>query len=698
MGVNNENAVETLKKQLLELTNHNEQILKAIEYAEEKHKEQKRKSGEPYIVHPLSVAITLAKLKMDIPTITAGILHDTLEDTDATEEEINQLFGSEVLYLVQGVTKLEKHKFKSKDQAQAENFRKLILSTAKDLRVLIIKLADRLDNIKSLDVFRREKQVRIALETLKIYAPLAHMLGLWEIKSQLEDYSFKYLYPSEYEKVKNFVGKARKEMEEYLKKNIVKPLEEELKKAGINATIKYRFKHLYSIWEKTKRKNIPLEEVHDILGIRIITDTKLECYTALGIVHSLWTPIIGKFKDYISNPKENLYQSLHTTVLGPEGKLVEIQIRTWTMHEIAERGIAAHWAYKKGKKPNPEDLQIANALRELIDVIQHAPTKYKELYQLLPEIMGKKIYVLTPKGDVIALPEGSTPIDFAYAIHTEIGNHCAGAKVNGRLVPLSYKLKSGEIVEIITKPTKKPSPDWLNLVKTPKAKREIKNFLKKELERNLIKRGKEIWNKLVKRYGLSLEKVLKKLKKEEKEFFLLLGKNEISVRSLIREFVKKDKSFNQSEEIEKDEKILTIEELKGIPYKVAQCCHPLPGQLVKAVITKGRGLVLHDPNCPNLKNVLKVSPDKVLSFQWEEEGGLYPVPIYIKAYDRPGLLHDISSIFVKHQINIGASSTSTYGNIAKFIIIGHFKNREEFEKVLRDLKTLEGIIEITPPS
>jgi GTP pyrophosphokinase/guanosine-3',5'-bis(diphosphate) 3'-pyrophosphohydrolase len=441
MGVNNENAVETLKKQLLELTNHNEQILKAIEYAEEKHKEQKRKSGEPYIVHPLSVAITLAKLKMDIPTITAGILHDTLEDTDATEEEINQLFGSEVLYLVQGVTKLEKHKFKSKDQAQAENFRKLILSTAKDLRVLIIKLADRLDNIKSLDVFRREKQVRIALETLKIYAPLAHMLGLWEIKSQLEDYSFKYLYPSEYEKVKNFVGKARKEMEEYLKKNIVKPLEEELKKAGINATIKYRFKHLYSIWEKTKRKNIPLEEVHDILGIRIITDTKLECYTALGIVHSLWTPIIGKFKDYISNPKENLYQSLHTTVLGPEGKLVEIQIRTWTMHEIAERGIAAHWAYKKGKKPNPEDLQIANALRELIDVIQHAPTKYKELYQLLPEIMGKKIYVLTPKGDVIALPEGSTPIDFAYAIHTEIGNHCAGAKVMAGwfLSPISSK-------------------------------------------------------------------------------------------------------------------------------------------------------------------------------------------------------------------------------------------------------------------
>ncbi len=682
--------VGELKKELFRETDDDPLVKKAVEFAEKKHEGQKRKTGEPYVVHPLWVALELAKMKMDIPTVVAGVLHDTVEDTSATVEEIEREFGAEIAKLVDGLTKLDKHRFRSKNEASAENFRKLLLATAEDIRTLVIKLVDRLDNMRSLGIFRPEKQKRIAKETLLVYAPLAHLLGMWEIKSRLEDLSFKYLYPEEYEKVRSFVGKARKELEEYLKKYIIPTLRRELEKAQINAAIKYRSKHLYSIWEKTKRKGISLEEVHDILGVRIITDTVMECYTVLGLVHQLWKPVAGKFKDYISMPKPNLYQSLHTTVVGPKGRWVEFQIRTWDMHYIAEMGVAAHWAYKAGRKPKPQEEKIAQALRELVESF-HNPSEYEEITKKLREELDKEIFVYTPKGDVIALPKGSTPVDFAYAIHTELGNHCVGAKVDGRIVPLDYKLKTGEKVEIITSPNKKPSAEWLRFVKTAKARQKIRQFLKKELEKELLEKGRRIWSKLAERYNLSLEELLKKTNKSEKEFFLLLARGRLA-ESWLLSLVDREKTHKVEKEA-KTEGVLDADELKGVKYTIAGCCHPLPGEEVKAVIQKGKGLVIHSKDCPNLKNLEKVAPQKVFILRWKGEGS-YPVPLRVVAHDYTGLLADVSQIFAKKGVNIVKVETSSKGDKAYLNIVGLFQNADHLKEVEREILNLPRVLEV----
>ncbi|HIO41878.1 MAG TPA: bifunctional (p)ppGpp synthetase/guanosine-3',5'-bis(diphosphate) 3'-pyrophosphohydrolase, partial [Aquifex sp.] len=671
--------LEELERELLRETDNNPAVRRAIEYAKEKHKEQRRKTGEPYVVHPLWVALKLAQMKMDIPTVVAGVLHDTVEDTDATLEEIEGLFGREVARLVDGVTKLDKHRFRSKDEAQAENFRKLLLATAEDIRTLIIKLVDRLDNMRSLSIFRREKQQRIARETLLVYAPLAHLLGMWEIKSQLEDLSFKYLYPEEYERVKHFVGKARRELEEYLKKYVIPPLKEELERAGIPATIKYRSKHLYSIWEKTKRKGIDLEEVHDILGVRIITDTVPQCYTALGVVHQLWKPVAGKFKDYISMPKPNLYQSLHTTVVGPKGRWVEFQIRTWDMHYIAEKGIAAHWAYKAGRKPKPQEEKIAKALRDLVESFSN-PEEYREITKRLREELDKEVFVYTPKGDVVALPKGATPVDFAYAIHTELGNRCAGAKVDGRIVPLDYKLQTGERVEIITHPNKKPSPEWLKFVKTAKARQRIKQFLKKELEERLLEEGRKIWLRLAEKYNLDLKEVLERTRKTERELFIQLAKGKLSEKWILSHLPKEKKEGEHIPDKAPQEGVLDWEEFRGIKYTLAKCCHPLPGEEVKAVIQRGKGLVLHSKDCPNLKNLERIAPHKVFTVRWNEKGQ-FPVPLQVVAYDYVGLLSDITSLFAQKGVNIVNANTSTRGDKAYLNITGIFKDYNHLKEV-----------------
>jgi GTP pyrophosphokinase/guanosine-3',5'-bis(diphosphate) 3'-pyrophosphohydrolase len=682
---------QTLKEELLKKIpeGDKETVERAVEFASRKHEGQRRKTGEPYIVHPLWVANRLAEMNMDTATVVAGVLHDVVEDTDTTVEEIEKLFGKEVALLVDGLTKLDKHRFRSKDEAAAENFRKLLLATTKDIRVLLIKLIDRLDNIRSLDVFRRDKQVRIARETLLVYAPLAHLLGMWEIKSQLEDLSFKYLYPEEYERVKNFVGKARKELETYLEKYVIPPLREALERNGIGATIKYRTKHLYSIWEKTKRKGIPLEEVHDILGVRIITDTVPACYAALGIVHQLWTPVVGKFKDYISMPKPNLYQSLHTTVVGPRGRWVEFQIRTWEMHYIAEKGVAAHWAYKAGRKPKPDEEKIARALRELVESFGN-PEEYREITQKLREELDKEVFVYTPKGDVIALPKGSTPVDFAYAIHTELGHRCIGAKVDGRIVPLDYKLKTGERVEIITSPKHKPSPEWLKFVKTAKARQRIRQFLKKETEKYLIEEGKRLWQKIASKYNLSLEGLLQKTNKTEKEFFKQLALKKLGERWILSVLGKTKRKGLQERE-GKTEGVLTASDLKGIKYTVAPCCHPLPGEEVKAVVQRGKGLVIHSKNCPNLKNVEKLAPEKVFTIRWSE-GGNFPVPLRIVAHDYIGLLGDVTKIFAKHGVNIIKAHTNSEGERAYLNIVGLFKDSPQLAEVVREIEKLPGVI------
>ncbi|WP_461829819.1 RelA/SpoT family protein, partial [Aquifex sp.] len=596
--INNTELEEPLSTLLERYPDHKETILKAYEFAKERHGDQKRKTGEPYIVHPLNVAKILSELGMDAETIVAALLHDVLEDTETTYEELKKEFGESVASLVEGVTKIGKIKYKSD---QVENYRKLILATAKDPRVIILKLADRLDNMRTLWVFREEKRKRIAKETLEIFVPLAHRLGVWKLKTELEDLAFKYLFPNEYEKVKKFVQQSRKDLEAYLKKYVLPKVKKALEEAGIKAEITYRLKHYYSIWEKTKRKGISLEDVHDILGVRIIVDTVPECYAVLGIIHNLFKPVPGRFKDYISLPKPNLYQSLHTTVVADKGKLVEFQIRTWEMHERAEKGIASHWAYKEGKPA--EDVEIYNWLRELVENLQGSNNPSEVLENLKSELFSEEVFVFTPKGDLVVLPRGSTPVDFAYKIHTDIGNHCAGARVNGRIVPLDYKLQNGDVVEIITHPQKTPSPEWLKFVKTSKARNKIKQFLKQLEKERYLTEGKRIFEKLRNKLGLSHEELLEKIRSKvrferEEELFLALGKRKVSVKNLLRILFPKEKP--QAVEEEKGEAKLILDELQNVKYEIAQCCKPVPGDEIYGVITRAKGLVLHEASCPNL--------------------------------------------------------------------------------------------------
>ncbi len=673
-----------------------DRILKAYEYISEKHKGQKRKSGEPYIVHPLNVAKILADMNLDSTTVIAGLLHDVLEDTDATYEEIKELFGKEVADIVEGVTKIGKFKFRNLEEAQAENFRKLIIATAKDVRVIIVKLVDRLHNMRTLHYLPREKRIRIAKETLQIYAPIAHRLGMWEIKRELEDLAFKHLFPAEYEKVKNFVSQSLEDLEEYLKKFIIPKVKEELKKAGIEAQITYRPKHLYSIWQKTIRKNISLEEVHDILGVRVIVNTVQECYMVLGIIHNLFTPVPGRFKDYISLPKPNLYQSLHTTVIGPKGRLVEFQIRTKEMHERAEKGIASHWAYKEGINVKEKDMELFSWLRELVEHIQGMKNPSEVLDSLKRELFSEEVFVFTPKGDLVVLPEGATPVDFAYHIHTEIGNHCAGAKVNGRLVPLNYRLKNGDVVEIITNPNKKPSPDWLKFVVTSKAKNRIKHFLRQQEKKRLIEEGKKLFEKIKEAVKLSKEEIIEILKKrirfkDEEELMVALGSGKVNPKFLIKVLTGREERIEKEKE-EKVKGTVSIDGLSDVMYHIAECCLPVPGDEIYGVITKGKGIVLHEKNCANLKYLKEIFPEKVFKVNFNAKGK-FKTKIRVVARDRIGVLSEITTKIAERKANIREAITKTYSEgtaVMDFII--DVENRKHLIDICNAIKEVEGIV------
>ena len=683
---------ELIKDIKLRYEDEEEKIDRAYEYILEKHKDQKRKSGEPYVVHPLSVAKILADMNMDLTTVVAGMLHDVLEDTDATYEEIKELFGEEVATIVEGVTKIGKIKFKDLKEAQAENFRKLIIATAKDIRVVIVKLADRLHNMRTLGFLPREKRIRIAKETLEIYAPIAHRLGMWEIKRDLEDLAFKHLYPKEYEKVKKFVNQSLEDLERYLKKFIIPKVKEELEKAGIKAEITYRPKHLYSIWQKTIRKNIKLEEVHDILGVRIIVDTVAQCYSALGIVHSIFKPVPGKFKDYISLPKPNLYQSLHTTVIGPKGRLVEFQIRTWEMHERAEKGIASHWAYKEGKEKAQEG-EIFGWLRDLVENIQGSKDPSEVLDNIKRELFSEEVFVFTPKGDLVVLPAGATPVDFAYYIHTEVGNHCAGAKVNGRIVPLNYRLKSGDQVEIITSPHKKPNPDWLKFVVTSRAKNRIKQYIKRLERERLLEQGRKLFEKLKEASGLTEEGLLEKLRskvrfKDTEELLLALGSGKLDPKKLLSLLFGKSKE-KKTEEEERGQ--VSLEGLKDIMFLISKCCRPVPGDEVYGVVSKGKGIVVHEKNCPNLRYLREHFPEKVFKVDLKS-GGKFKTRIRVKAKDRIGMLSDISRSIADKGSNIWEAVTKASADgsaILDFTI--DVTSKKQLEEIMESIKAVEGV-------
>ena len=701
---------------------------KAYNLAFEAHKEQKRDSGEPYIIHPIEVATILAELGMDTSTIVAGLLHDVIEDTEYTYDDIKNLFGEEVANLVSGVTKITKMEYKSKEEQQADNFRKMLLAMADDIRVIIIKLADRLHNMRTLKYRKKEKQKKTAMETLDIYAPLAHRLGISKIKWELEDLSFRYLHEEEYYDLVKQVAEKRTEREIYIKK-IIEEMYNKLEEAGIDSDIDGRPKHFFSIYKKMVTKNKSIEQIFDLTAIRVLVNTVKDCYEVLGIVHTIYKPIPGRFKDYIAMPKPNMYQSLHTTVIGPQGKTFEIQIRTFEMHRTAEYGIAAHWKYKEGdnngetKEKNFESKLVW--LRDMLEFQKETADAQEFIEGFKIDLFTDEIFLFTPKGVVIDLPNGATPIDFAYRIHTDIGNKCVGAKVNGKIVPLDYKLKTGEIVEVLTSNNAKgPNMDWLNIAKSNQAKSKIRAWFKKAKKEENISKGKELFEKELKKQGVHFADIAKgetyeKFVKRNNingmdDLYALIGLGAISASS----FIWKLKDENQS----KDEKVIeentnkiiedniskaqrnkidqtvgiTVKGVDNLMIRFAKCCNPVPGDDIMGYITKGRGISVHRADCGNLKNLIMEDGDKVVDVSWGTSNGrAYIAEIQVKAEDRSGLLTDIMGIISELNLQLNAlNAKSAKGSMAYVNIKVKIDTVELLKDLMKKIRHLKGIIDV----
>ena len=705
-----------------------EMVDKAYNLAFEAHKEQKRDSGEPYIIHPIEVATILAELGMDTSTIVAGLLHDVIEDTEYTYDDIKNLFGEEVANLVSGVTKITKMEYKSKEEQQADNFRKMLLAMADDIRVIIIKLADRLHNMRTLKYRKKEKQKKTAMETLDIYAPLAHRLGISKIKWELEDLSFRYLHEEEYYDLVKQVAEKRTEREIYIKK-IIEDMYNKLEEAGIDSDIDGRPKHFFSIYKKMVTKNKSIEQIFDLTAIRVLVNTVKDCYEVLGIVHTIYKPIPGRFKDYIAMPKPNMYQSLHTTVIGPQGKTFEIQIRTFEMHRTAEYGIAAHWKYKEGdnngetKEKNFESKLVW--LRDMLEFQKETADAQEFIEGFKIDLFTDEIFLFTPKGVVIDLPNGATPIDFAYRIHTDIGNKCVGAKVNGKIVPLDYKLKTGEIVEVLTSNNAKgPNMDWLNIAKSNQAKSKIRSWFKKAKKEENISKGKELFEKELKKQGVHFADIAKgetyeKFVKRNNingmdDLYALIGLGAISASS----FIWKLKDENQS----KDEKVIeentnkiiedniskaqrnkidqtvgiTVKGVDNLMIRFAKCCNPVPGDDIMGYITKGRGISVHRADCGNLKNLIMEDGDKVVDVSWGTSNGrAYIAEIQVKAEDRSGLLTDIMGIISELNLQLNAlNAKSAKGSMAYVNIKVKIDTVELLKDLMKKIRHLKGIIDV----
>ncbi|WP_456420277.1 RelA/SpoT family protein [Thermovibrio sp.] len=679
-------------------------IEKAYEFAKKKHEGQFRKSGEPYFSHPAEVAYILAELKMDVPTIVAGLLHDTLEDTDTTEEEIEREFGREVLFIVKGVTKLEGYSFQSKEEKEAESFRNLLISLAEDIRVLIVKLADRLHNMRTLHHMKRESQLRNAKETLTIYAPLANRLGMYRIKNELEDLSLKYLDPEAYYEIERKLKEKKKKLLPYLE-GIIERVRQELQKNGIDGQIQWRIKHIYGIYKKMVTKGIPFEEVYDVAGIRVITDTVGNCYQILGIIHHIWTPVPGRIKDYIAVPKPNMYQSLHTTVVGPKGQFIEFQIRTWEMHQVAELGIAAHWKYKEGGGALSEsEKERFLWLRNLLEWVKEEKDPEEFINSVRTDLYGEDIYVFTPKGDIKTLPVGATPVDFAYAIHTSVGHRCRAAKVNGKLVPLNYTLKSGDKVEIITGSEERPSRDWLNFVKTSKARHAIRSFIRKEENERARKLGESLLDKALRKlagkslYSIDEEEITERIKplgySNLSSLLVDVGFGKIEPDTVARKILglPVEQRRKKRSSTLKGEVAIKVDGIDNVAVSLGRCCHPLPGDEVVGVVNSGKGIVIHTKNCVVARQVMESSPGKIVKVNFVPSEKLYPAKLRVSVIDKPGMLAEVSAVISKHNINISdvKSRRANEKTVLDFII--QVKSREEFNQVLNAVRGIKGVI------
>jgi GTP pyrophosphokinase len=673
---------------------------KAYVFSAKVHKGQTRLSGEPYLIHPLEVAMILAKLRMDLPTVSAGLLHDVLEDTLTSFGELKELFGEEIANLVDGVTKISKLPLTDPKVSQAETYRKMIMAMAKDIRVILIKLADRLHNVRTLEYHEEEKRKLIAKETIEIYAPIAHRLGIEWMKNELENLAFQYLDPVVYNEIYRKLRRFEKEKQKYIEevKEILKKI---LKENGIEAEIQGRIKEPYSVYEKMKRLGIDFEQVYDLLAFRVIVNTEQECYQALGIIHSLWTPVPGRFKDYIALPKPNFYQSLHTTVIGPYGERMEVQIRTWEMHKVAEDGIAAHWKYKTGKGLGEEEVKKIGWLRQILELQRELEDPKEFLHILKIDLYPDEVYVFTPKGEVKVLPKGATPIDFAYSIHTDIGNHCYGARVNGKLVPLDYELKSGEIVEILTSPKAHPNRDWLKFAKTSRARTKILKFLREQEKKHAIILGQELCEKELKKVGLSLSEFQKKEEfknllesfnfKSSDDLFAAIGFGKITVSQVVDKIAPQETPVKKSESKRiKLDNLIKINGMENLLVYFAKCCNPLPGDEVVGFITRGHGISIHTSDCPN---VLSIPPERYVEVEWKGENGfLFPVKIKVQAEDRKGLLAALSNSISQMGINILKAyvNTTKTGEALNFFEV-EISNTKQLEKLLSHLRKVKGV-------
>ncbi len=694
-------------------------VKKAYVYSAKVHQGQLRKSGEPYLIHPLEVAGILADLKLDEASIVTGLLHDTIEDTLATREEIAELFGEEVADLVEGVTKLSKFSAgDTQQEKQAENFRKMVVAMAKDIRVLLVKLADRTHNMRTLDFMKPEKQERIARETLDIYAPLANRLGMQQLKSELEDLSFRYLKPVEYQDLAERVQSQAKERQKFVEE-VGAIIRAKLAEQGVEAEVHGRVKHLYSIWRKMRVQDLPFEQVHDLVAFRVIVDTLAQCYESLGIIHSMWKPVPGRFKDYVAIPKPNRYQSLHTTVLGPRAERVEVQIRTKEMHRVAEQGVAAHWAYKE-RRPDGKALSAAKGsdaeqfgwLRQLVEWQSELGDAAEFLETVKVDLFAEEVFVFTPKGDVKSLPRGATPVDFAYAIHSQVGARCVGAKVNGKIVPLRYHFKNGDTCEILTSPSAQPNKDWLGFVTTSRAQARIRQFIRQAEHKRSLEIGREVAERELRRFGLNLNRLQKDGDLDKvaaqlgyrigDDLLVGIGYGKVSPMQLLQKLLPPERLAAQpptpepSRLTEIFRKVarrpaggVRISGIEDVLVRFGRCCNPVPGDPIVGFITRGRGVTVHTIGC---EKALAQDPARRVDVTWDVKGDFKRlVSVKVVTSDRPGMLAKVSQTFSEAGINIASANVRSHGDRAVLSFEVSVQDLKQLTSVMRSIGRIDGV-------
>lgn len=696
-----------------------ELIQRAYDFSYRAHQGQLRKSGDPYFIHPASVAGIITELKLDTASICAGLLHDVVEDTLSSLNDVEREFGGEVANLVDGVTKLSKINFTSKEDRQAENFRKMVVAMARDIRVLLVKLCDRVDNMRTLQHMKPEAQERIARETMEIYAPLANRLGIQAFKSELEDLSFKYLEPDAFTELSHAIQKSKRERDKYIA-DVCKTLASRLAEQGFQADVTGRAKHVYSIWRKMQSQQCGLDQIHDLIAFRVLVESVSDCYAALGVVHSMWLPVPGRFKDYVALPKPNMYQSLHTTVIGPGRERVEIQIRTNEMHRVAERGIAAHWKYKeRGGGVADSDAQKFGWLRQLLEWQKELKDPAEFLEGVKVDLFQDEVYVFTPKGDVRVFPRGATPIDFAYAIHSQLGDRVTGARVNGKLEPLRYKLKSGDVLEILSSPNQHPSKDWLDFAGTTRAKAKIRNYLRAEEREKSQKLGRELLERELHKSGVSLSKLLRNEPEfrrllehlkvgNQEEFFVLVGYGKISPQDVLDVVAPKSDGPEslpppqlREGRIEsivrkvtgKNEGGIRLNGIDDVLVRYARCCNPLPGDDILGFITRGRGLTIHRRGCTK---AFDTDPERRVDITWDTKAKINrTVQLRVTTANRPGILATVGQTFSTQGINISEANCRA-GDDGRAVNVFTFMctDMDQLKGVMKALQKVQGVVAV----